>query len=415
MSNLKHVDALIAIGKQQFQQIFAGRDVAFSDPVWEVGFLQVRLTGSELYKVRFTHWRTETEPLPAGYADVVKSWLLLNPSSPRHWSEEADALRIFYEVLEQRHTHFKWEALSEEDVRQLELWLRKRYARATTYARTNAVLKLARFLDSRAICRPLYYQVQTPCPSKAIFTEEAHARRRQRLPSKRALEGLADVYDHLAKFPPDRLRAAAVAVLAVTGFRISELLTVPVDCEVEEQHAGRRAYGIRYFKEKSKTPGKGFDVRWLTPLQAELARQAIAEIRQLTDTARVRAKELEIHDPDVPIPGVQPDDKLYGRDVMHLLGLCRVDAVHSTLTNQNVPRYGYEKKYYYFGKDIAAYLRNKRVKYLWTVNMGNGRYQMLSESLFVVFCDFFFPNRRTLPLLVEPVRGRQINGFLTSH
>jgi integrase len=329
---------LITAGKQQFQQIFAGRAVAFSDPVWEVGFMQTRLTGSEMYKVRFTRWQTTADPLPAYYANVVKSWLLLNPSSPRHWSEEADALRVFYEVVEQRHKHFEWEALGEEDVRQMELWLRERYARATTYVRTSTILKLARFLDSRSICRPLYYTVQTPCSSKAIFTEEARTWRRQRLPTRQALEGLADVYSHLADSPPDRLRAAAVAVLVVTGFRIGELLTLPVDCEVEEKHAGRRVYGIRYFKEKAKMPGKGFDVRWLTPLQAELARQAITEIRQLTDAARVRAKELERHDPEVPIPGVQPDDKLYGRDVMHLLGLCRVDAVHTTLANKNVPR-----------------------------------------------------------------------------
>ena len=44
MSGLNHVAALITAGKQQFQQIFAGRSVAFSDPVWEVGFMQTRLT-----------------------------------------------------------------------------------------------------------------------------------------------------------------------------------------------------------------------------------------------------------------------------------------------------------------------------------------------------------------------------------
>ena len=106
MSGLNHMTGLITAGKQQFQQIFAGRAVTFSDPVWEVGFMQTRLTGSEMYKVRFTRWQTTADPLPAYYANVVKSWLLLNPSSPRHWSEEADALRIFFEVLKQRHKRF---------------------------------------------------------------------------------------------------------------------------------------------------------------------------------------------------------------------------------------------------------------------------------------------------------------------
>ena len=57
MSGLNHVTALITAGKQQFQQIFAGRTVAFSDPIWEVGFMQTRLTGSEMYKVRLIRWQ----------------------------------------------------------------------------------------------------------------------------------------------------------------------------------------------------------------------------------------------------------------------------------------------------------------------------------------------------------------------
>lgn len=273
--------------------------------------------------------------------------------------------------------------------------MQERYAQATVYSSINALLKLARFLDVRGICRPLFYSVQTPCPSKAICTAAMQEKRLSKLPSTRALEGLADVYHHLVQTPQDRLRIAAVAILVVTGFRVSELLTLPVACEVEEIRRGRPAYGLRYYKGKAGAPGKLYDIRWLTPLQAELAREAIREIRDITEPARQQAKILEENDPRIPIPGFAPTDKMYARDIQHFLGMPRSDGVHNSISRKELPRYGKEKKYYFLPSEFEAYLQTRRVRNLWTVDRENGTYQMLSESLFVVFKNFFFPGAGT--------------------
>jgi hypothetical protein len=413
------IEKLVTSGRRKFNELLGDTDQSFDDIVWNVGGLLQRFTATENIRLFFTLHDSSDKPLPENYANVVKSWLLLRGVSARSMEDSLHAARQLWRTLEQRRAQaafpFSWRTLCEEDIQQTELWMQERYAQATVYGRVNTLLKLARFLDTRGICRPLFYSVQTPCPSKAICTAAMQEMRLSKLPSPRALEGLADVYHHLAQTPQDRLRIAAIAILVVAGFRVSELLTLPVDCEVEEARHGRTAYGLRYYKGKARSPGKGYDTRWLTPLQAELARHAIREIKAVTEPARQQAKILEKNDPHIPIPGFASTDKMYARDIQQILGMPRSDAVHTSISRQELPRYGQEKKYYFMPADFEAYLQSRRVKHLWTVAREDGTYQRLSESLFVVFKNFFFPRGGHICLLVEPMRKSHINDFLGSH
>jgi integrase len=415
----KAVANLVETGREKFALLFAQTGQAFDDMVWNVGHLQKRLTASENLRLYFTYYGTLDRPLPGGYAQVIKSWLLMSDISARSMEHGLSAARDFWPVLQRRRAQeavpFRWQTLGEEDLRQTELRMQERFSRATVYGRMVMLLQLARFLDERKICRPLFYCVQTPCPSKAVCTVAAQKTRLRKLPSKRALEGLADVYNLLAKTPQDRLRAAAIAILAVTGFRVGELLALPVDCEVEEVRHGHKAYGLRYFSEKAKLPEEMYAVRWLTPLQAELARGAIKEIRSITEPARRQAKILEENDPHIPIPGFAPADRMKPTDIQHFLGMPRSDQVHNSISRERLPRYGREKAYYFVASEFERYLRGRRVKYLWTLDKGDGSYQMLSESLFVIFQNFFFPRGGHVTLLAEPLRRSHINSFLSSH
>jgi hypothetical protein len=110
--------------------------------------------------------------------------------------------------------------------------------------------------------------------------------RRDRLPTEAVLNGLADIYREHAVEPRDKLRAAALAILVVTGYRIGELLTLPLDCEVRETRGGQPRYGLRYYREKSRSGRRLLAVRWLTPIGAALAQEAIDRIRKITHVAR---------------------------------------------------------------------------------------------------------------------------------
>ena len=197
---------------------------------------------------------------------------------------------------------------------------------STTYGRGIQLLGMVRFLAARGICRPLYYVLQTPrTETYSRHTIAGQEERRQKLPSQKALEGVADIYRIHATEPGDRLRACALAILAVTGFRVGELLTLPLDCEVTEISGGKTRYGLRYYKEKARGAEKMFDVRWLTATGADLARKAITEIRAITPQARERAKILEQNPSRVPLPGYDWSDQMSPKEVAKILGLKRDD------------------------------------------------------------------------------------------
>jgi hypothetical protein len=74
---------------------------------------------------------------------------------------------------------------------------------------------------------------------------------------------------------------------------------------------------------------------------------------------------------------------------------------------------GYD--YYCLTADVEAYLLKKRVKRLWTVDRGDGTYQMLSETLLIAFRNFLHPVRATNQLLVQPITAGQFGNFLSGN
>jgi hypothetical protein len=231
-----------------------------------------------------------------------------------------------------------------------------------------------------------------------------------KLPSLRAIEGLAELYSTKAKQPSDRLLLTAVAILVVTGLRIGELLTLPEDCEVKEIRNGRPAYGLRYYVEKTRGGENLFDIRWLTPIGAELAQKAIAEIREITSSARLRAKELEQNPDRVPIPGFSWAERLSRQQVSQILGkpLC---SLYEIPVDQ-LPRHKDKRQPFYRTFEVEAYLLSQRVDPLWTLDRKNGTYQMLSETLLIIPKYFLGSYFKTVPLLVEPMRFIHLSNFI---
>lgn len=412
------IESLIALGRRQFKADLGGTNQSFDDMVWDVTSLANRTPNGTL-RLYFTQYNSYDIPLPRGYAVVIKSWVLLSrKASAADMRNNLMAGRVLWEAVWQRHQRtersFDWATLCEEDLKQTELLMMERWALSTTHKIGHRLLRLAQFLAARQICRPLYYTLQTPRPSDFNnHTLSGQAARRAKLPSANALNGLADIYRELATEPADRLLAAAIALLTVTGFRVRELLTLPEDCEVYEQHEGEVAYGVRYYKEKSKGGRKMLAVRWLTPLQAELAQAAIAEIRRLTTGARVQAKALEVQPDRIVLPGIKPEQRLSAKEVCDLLGLRSPTTIYKWC-QAGFPHEYQGSKCLLRAQDLADYLYQQRRPFLWTVDRKDGTYQMLSETLFIAPRHFFRRGKGNIHLLIDPVVSQQVNDFLRS-
>lgn len=318
--------ALVATARERFAIGFASAGFDFDDPCWDIRALKDRSANTTSPRLYFTRHGTTDDPLPRDFALAVKSWLILEYGSAANMGPRLDSVRMLWEAIRKRRqraaNRFRWEDLCSEDLSQTELLMRAYWSESTIYKRAINIIGFAEFLSARGITRSLYYRPQSPrIEDFNRHTIAGQQERRDRLPTEAALLGLADIYRELATEPRNRLRIAAIAILVVTGFRIGELLTMPVDCEVEEVRGGKPRYGLRYFREKSRGGARIFAVRWLTATGAELARPAIAEIRSLTDAARRRAKELERDAPRVPIPGYHWAARMSAAQVSKAMGL----------------------------------------------------------------------------------------------
>jgi hypothetical protein len=409
---------LIALAKERFAAVFSGHDHDFDALVWPIKQLRDRSTSGTTANLYFTRYGTLDQPLPTLYAEVVKSWLILElASSALTMSNKLGTARVLWEAILTRlggqSQAFKWEGLCEEDLRQAENIMCEKWSLSTAYKRAVWLGAFAEFLASRLICRPLSYSPQTPrIEDSNRHTIAGQEERMALMPSKASLEGLADIYQRHAKEPPDRLRACALAILVVTGFRVNELLTLPEDCEVKEVRGGKQRYGVRYYKEKTRGGEKMFDVRWLTPAGAELACQAIAEIREITRGFRQRARLLEKNPGRVPIPGHSQRDRVSPAEAAQMIGLKQGQLLYES-TCKELKRHRDGDSSFYRVAEIEAYLLSRRVERLWTLDRRDGTYQMLSESLFIVSRYFFHSGRNDCPLLIDPVTEQHISDFIS--
>jgi hypothetical protein len=130
--------------------------------------------------------------------------------------------------------------------------------------------------------------------------KEHEKRRAKKLLAPEVLDALAQI-SNLVVEPADVVRMRALELLLSGGWRINELLTLQVDCEVTEDALENGnplldtdgqpvvRYGIRYRPEKGAHP----HVKWIPTEMVEVVKRAISDIRKHTQTARAVAKFME--------------------------------------------------------------------------------------------------------------------------
>lgn len=410
------LEQLLRMGRERFATDLGATGQEFDAASWEVSSLAQHLTNKRRIYLQFVRYGTSDERLPSVYADIIKCWLLLTrTNSAQNMSTNLLVARVLWEAICQRRAQrqdaFRWETLSTADLEAAENLMRARWKLSTTHKSATRLVRLVGFLAAHGICPLVRYRLSTPRQrdfnNHTLAGQEA---RRAKLPSQRALEGLADLYHTGLTEPPDRLRIAAVALLVVTGTRVGELLTLPLDCEVEECVEGVERYGLRYHREKSGQGPERVAIRWLSPAQAQLARSAIQEIRALTAQARDRAHILEAHPNRVPMPGYELDDWLTRDDAAQAMGFQAPTSSPPDL--RRIPYRIEGRRKLYRVRDLENHLLRWRIEPLWTLRTGPNSVQLLSETLLLAPRNFFHTRKLTLRLLVEPLVIRHLSDFL---
>jgi hypothetical protein len=225
--------------------------------------------------------------------------------------------------------------------------------------------------------------------------EEAN-RGREKLPSDTALRALAAI-SNLVTEPADVIRVRAIELLVAGGFRINELLTVPVDCLVERPAQDGRGrplldgdsnriidVGIRYWAEK----GGPISVKWAPTPFADTVRRAVREIRSATEEARALARWMWENPGRVwlgpDFDGYGLDDLITVRELVLVLGVKGTSQAGQWLRGHGVPYQIRGHRTIVRRRDVEAALLELQPKSPMVLEPVR---QEIRESLFVCFLN----------------------------
>lgn len=169
-----------------------------------------------------------------------------------------------------------------------------RYSEAAAYRVGGQLEMVAAFLaENRLTIAPLRWHNYLKRPGDAVRVGKAFDDRREaKMPSEAALDAIPKVF-RLAREPVDVIVSAVAAILCASPDRISEVLSLPVDCEVSQKSGkdNRDAYGLRWWPAKGAKPM----IKWVVPSMVDVIQESLRKIRAITDPARRVALWYEEH------------------------------------------------------------------------------------------------------------------------
>jgi len=167
------------------------------------------------------------------------------------------------------------------------------YSKGMAYHCGRELERLANFLSSNKLVPHDVSNWSSPMRRKedTIRTGvKAKRDREKKLPNQIAVNALAEIFANSPENVRDIFTTSVFALLMSAPSRITEVLTLPVDCEhIETDRKGVERYGLRFFS------GKGFDgdIKWVPTEMVGIAKQAVERARALSENARKLAAYIE--------------------------------------------------------------------------------------------------------------------------
>jgi hypothetical protein len=277
-----------------------GHDLPFDQPVWVVtGSINLKARNIEI-RLIFSDWRTAKSATPTTmlepFLSFAKSYIryqhALRPSKAVAF--RLAALRALEAALSENGGPSRPSAVTTETLNRAAQLIQENYEKTTAYRVGGQLQMIAEFLTTKHL---LTLPVVWRCHIKRVkdgarVGKDFDQRRQEKLPSAEALDALARIFN-MATEPSDVLVSSLAAILCSAPDRINEVLHLEANCEVSQTvpSSGNTAYGLRW------RPSKGADpmIKWLVGTMASVVHKAVANIRQITESARAIAKWYEVN------------------------------------------------------------------------------------------------------------------------
>jgi len=389
-----------------------GCDLNFANDQWDVTETSqqrgkshhIRITFSNLGTVGASSPQSMVEPFKSFAKGYIRYMQGLRPVSNQQ--NRLGALRALEEAIRTITGAARVELIDIHCLNRAAQIIKQHWSEAAAYRVGGQLEAIADFLtDNRLTRMPAKWRNPLSRPGDTERVGEAADKRRQeRLPSPRALEAVAIAFN-TATAPADVIIASTAALMCSAPDRISEVLTLPLDCEVKTQHNGKPAYGLRWWPAKGAEPM----VKWVLPAMHGVVEEAVAKIRRCTEQARNVAAWYEAYPNRLWLPAeIEPlrGTKLTVPQAAICLNLPVKDGTLQWLRLNQVPleRSGTRQILINF-TDLERAAVALLPSSFPVLDAHSGL--RFSEALFVVNKNFFHPGRSNLPWMIEQVT--QIN------
>lgn len=238
----------------------------------------------------------DDEVIDAEFIEFAKAYFRYQQGhKPTGARNEGKALRALEAALLQVTGSAALKGLSYSVLDEAAQLVTQHYGGGSAYHAGREIQRLAEFVsDNKLIGSPVRgWQSPIRRPDDRNKTGKlGNSTREKGLPNPIALEALAEIFANNPTNERDIFTTSVFAMLMSAPSRISEVLALPVDCEITEiDRDGVERYGWRFFA------GKGFegDIKWIPSEMVSVAKEAVSRLKKLSANARALAAWVEDH------------------------------------------------------------------------------------------------------------------------
>jgi hypothetical protein len=281
----------------------------------------------------------ESDRMDEPFIDFAKAYFRYQQGHhPTRTKNESKALRGIEAALLQAHGNAEIARLNIAILDEAATLARGHYSPMAAYHCGRELQRLARFVSERHLISIDLSTWKSPIKKPSDITiqtgPKAKAIQEKKLPRLEALDALAEIFANNPSDPKDIFTSSTFAMTMCAPVRISEILELPVDCEVEVPDSqGVVQYGWRFYSAK----GYEGDIKWIPEVMVPIAKEAVRRIRALTDEPRKLAAWVEMQPTKFyrheNCPNVSDDRFLSAEQAAQALGLVSLSNSGMTMAN----------------------------------------------------------------------------------
>ncbi|WP_290922317.1 hypothetical protein [Halodesulfovibrio sp.] len=415
-----NLDAFIAFARNDLTAF--GSDLDFDSYVWDITKdIEIKGKGNQVHRIYFTKHhlvlkkKNDKVPFSKFYLSFAQAYLrsFYTKYKVQSFARQLEALRMLEIALTENGHDVPIIKINADILNRTAQLLKQNYSPKPAYGAGKQLKLLADFLvKKQMLLVPLDWKSPIKRPVEVISrcSKEAEQRRKEKMPSEQLLEALSYVYVN-ATTDRQILISSIAALLCSAPDRINEVLILHKNCEVDGFEGDQDVYGHSWRPAKGAKPM----VKWKINTMIDTAKEAIENIRQITDPARQVAEWYYDHPDKIYLlpefEYLRNKEKLTFKDVAHILwgkdG--RAGSARDWCVSQKIARSKVGNQFYVCFADVEKHILEMMLVHFPYVD--NTKLLLMHEAMMLCFKGTF-GKRAKYVCLVEPITIGQVNDGL---